>query len=325
MEDVAARAGVSRALVSIVFRDEPGASDETRQRVRESARAIGYRLDHRARLLSRKRTRLLGVTFGVEHEFHSGLLADLYAAAEQQGYELVLSGITAGRTENQAVQELLSLRCDALILLGPTLAARDLAAIAASTPTIAVARAVSATDVDVIRTDDVVGARMATEHLLDLGHRRIVHIDGGNAPGAAERRRGYRTAMRAADLDASVVTGGLTEEAGVDAARRQLENDGEAPTAAFVFNDASATGFLHEVRRVGKSVPTEFSVVGYDNSRLARAAWAQLTTVAQNIPALTRSAVERAVARLDGAPAGGPLLVAPRLVVRSTTSAVPAG
>ena len=71
MEDVAARAGVSRALVSIVFRDLPGASDATRLRVREAAHSIGYSPDQRARLLGRKRSQLLGVTFGVEHPFHA--------------------------------------------------------------------------------------------------------------------------------------------------------------------------------------------------------------------------------------------------------------
>jgi len=320
MDDVAARAGVSRALVSIVFRDLPGASGQTRERVRAVAAEIGYRPDHRARLLSRKRTHLLGATFGVGHEFHSDLLSELYAAAAGHGYELVLSGITPGRTESQAVQELLSLRCDAVILLGPTMTAHELADIAAFTPTTVVARAVRATGVDVVRTDDVAGARLATEHLLDLGHRRVVHIDGGRAPGAAERRRGYRLAMRGADLDVSIIPGGLTEDAGADAARRLLSDGSEAPTAAFVFNDASAAGFLHAVRRAGHSVPRELSVVGYDDSRLARSVWADLTTVAQNAPLLSESAAELAIARLGGEPSGAQMLIAPRLVVRSTTS-----
>ena len=82
MEDVALRAGVSRPLVSIVFRDQPGASDETRARVRAAAAEIGYRPDTRAQLLSRKQTRLIGVSFGVGHEFHAELVTELYAAAQ---------------------------------------------------------------------------------------------------------------------------------------------------------------------------------------------------------------------------------------------------
>jgi len=260
MADVAARAGVSRALVSIVFRDEPGASDDTRSRVREVAEAIGYRPDQRARLLSRRRTQLLGVSFGIGHEFHNELLGELYVSAGRQGYELVLSGITKGRTESEAVHELLSLRCDALILLGPTMTGPELAAIASHTPTVAVARAVHASGVDVVRTDDVAGARLATEHLLGLGHRRIVHIDGGRAPGAAERRRGFRMAMRSHNLTAPIFTGGMTEDAGADAAGRLVAEDSRLPTAAFVFNDASASGFLHQIRGSGCSVPRDFSI-----------------------------------------------------------------
>ena len=97
MEDVASRAGVSRALVSIVFRDMPGASDATRQRVRDAARAIGYAPDQRARLLSRRRSGLLGVQFGVEHPFHGEVVEALYAAAAGSGYDVALSAVAPSR------------------------------------------------------------------------------------------------------------------------------------------------------------------------------------------------------------------------------------
>ena len=87
MEDVAARAGVSRALVSIVFRDAPGAGEQTRARVRAAAAELGYRPDTRARLLGRSRTGLVGVVFGVRHTFHTDLVESLYTAAEPAGYE----------------------------------------------------------------------------------------------------------------------------------------------------------------------------------------------------------------------------------------------
>jgi DNA-binding LacI/PurR family transcriptional regulator len=93
----AVRACVSRPLVSIVFRDQPGASEETRARVRAAAAEIGYRPDTRAQLLSRKQTRLIGVSVGVGHEFHAELVTELYAAAQASGYELVLSGVTPDR------------------------------------------------------------------------------------------------------------------------------------------------------------------------------------------------------------------------------------
>jgi DNA-binding LacI/PurR family transcriptional regulator len=185
MEDVAARAGVSRALVSIVFRGLPGASPDNRERVRRAAEEIGFRPDRRASLLGRKRTNLLGVAFGVGHEFHADLIAALYRAVAHRHLELVLSGVTDGRPEQQAVAELLSFRCDALLLLGPTLSTTELAAIGARSPVVVLARAVAAPGVEVVRTDDELGARLATEHLLGLGHRTIVHLDGRRAPGGA--------------------------------------------------------------------------------------------------------------------------------------------
>jgi DNA-binding LacI/PurR family transcriptional regulator len=328
MEDVALRAGVSRALVSIVFRDQPGAGEQTRARVRAAAAEIGYRPDTRAQLLSRKQTRLIGVSFGVGHEFHADLVTELYAAAQHSGYELVLSGVTPNRREQRAAQDLLAFRCDAVILLGPSARLPELAAIGRQTPTVVVARAVRAEGIDVVRTDDVTGAELATRHLLELGHRRILHVDGGRAPGAAERRRGYQAAMRAAGLErlTKITSGGLTEAEGSQAAEWLINwGDRHDTTAAFVFNDQSAVGFLATVRAAGLDVPRQISVVGYDDSRLARASWARLTTIGQDSAAIAGAAVERAIARIAGEPAGKPMLIKPTLIERATTAPPTAG
>src|SRR3954470_4583453 len=103
LADVAAHAGVSVPLVSIVMRDVPGASPATRERVRRAADELGYRPDIRARLLRRTRSKLIGVVFGVQHAFHGDLLTGLYSAAEAVGYELALSAVTADRHERRAV------------------------------------------------------------------------------------------------------------------------------------------------------------------------------------------------------------------------------
>src|SRR5690242_16024070 len=97
MEDVATRAGVSRALVSIVFRNVPGASEATRARVMEAADELGYRPDQRARLLGSSRSRTIGVFFGLQHEFHTEMVEQLYAAAEGSGYELALGAHAPSR------------------------------------------------------------------------------------------------------------------------------------------------------------------------------------------------------------------------------------
>src|SRR3989442_8825210 len=222
LEDVAARAGVSRALVSLVIRGAPGASEATRARVLKIADEIGYRPDPRARLLARSRSRLLGVTFDAHHPFHADLLEGIYLAAEPAGYEIALSALTPSRDEDRAIETLLDYRCEGLILLGPQTPTGRLAELAQQLPVLVVARRVRDTSVQVVRTADDDGIRLAVDHLVALGHREIVHVDGGQAPGATDRRRGYRTAMRHHDLPTRLVPGGLTEESGGAAGRHFL-------------------------------------------------------------------------------------------------------
>jgi DNA-binding LacI/PurR family transcriptional regulator len=319
LADVAARARVSTALVSIVMRDAPGASDATRERVRRAADEIGYRPDARARLLRSSRSRLIGVVFGVQHAFHGDLLTGLYDAAERAGYELALSAVTPGRGEQRAVESLLRDRCEALVLLGPSSPTAQLADLAARLPVVVVARSVRSTAVDVVRTADDEGARLAVDHLVALGHRDVVHVDGGRAPGAAERRRGYREAVHRHGLEPRVVPGGPTEDDGAAAARTLLA--GPLPGAVAAFNDRCALGLLDVLRRAGRTVPGEVSVVGYDDSRIARLSSVDLTSVAQDVGQLSTLAVQRALDRLDGVPVEQrELVVPPRLVVRSTTA-----
>ncbi|MDV9174803.1 substrate-binding domain-containing protein, partial [Streptomyces sp. W16] len=142
-------------------------------------------------------------------------------------------------------------------------------------------------------------------------------------PGAADRRRGYRTAMHRHGLDEHirVLPGGLTEDDGARAARTLLAEN-PRPSAVLAFNDRCATGVLDTFLRAGVTVPGEISVVGFDDTSLSRLAHIDLTTVAQDIPRLAELAVGRAIARLDGeAVPDGEQVVAPRLVVRGTTGA----
>jgi DNA-binding LacI/PurR family transcriptional regulator len=321
LADVAALAGVSVALVSIVMRDVPGASVESRRRVLQAADELGYRPDARARLLRSSRSRLLGVVFGVQHAFHGDLVSGLYTAADRAGYELALSAVTPARDEQRAVASLVQDRCEALILLGPQAPTSSLAELAARLPVVVVARAARHRDLDVVRTADDEGLRQAVDHLVSLGHRRIAHIDGGRAPGAADRRRGYREAMARHGFDSEIrmLPGGLTEDDGASAAQALL-NDG-LPTAVTVFNDRCATGVLDVLHRAGRAVPGDISVVGYDDSRLARLSHVGLTTIAQDIDRMTTLTVTRAIDRLETvAVLRRELVVPPHLVVRGTTA-----
>jgi DNA-binding LacI/PurR family transcriptional regulator len=324
MEDVAARAGVSRALVSIVFRGAVGASEGTRERVLAAAADLGYQPDRRASRLGRTRTRMLGVVFGVGHAFHGDLVDSLYAAAAVSDYEVVLSGVTPRRSEEEAVRALLAERCEGIVLVGSALPSPALSELAGRLPTVSVLRDVRAEGVDVVRTDEAEGLRQAVTHLHALGHRHIAHADGGRAPGAAQRRRGYRTAARRLGLPPMpLLPGGLTEEDGARAAGALLSlPPGEGPTAVTAFNDRCALGLVDAVRRAGQRVPEGLSVVGFDDIRAASYAHIALTTIRQDADALGRLAIERAASRLDGGePPGSPVVVAPALVVRATTGA----
>ncbi|MEU4243356.1 LacI family DNA-binding transcriptional regulator [Actinoplanes sp. NPDC026619] len=319
LSDVATRAGVSKSLVSLVMRAEPGASAETRRRVLEAAEELGYHPDSRARLLRSGRTRLLGVLFDIQAQFHADLVTDLYTAARESGYELALSAVTPDRDEPEAIAGLLQDRCEALILVGPQSPVAQLSRLAERLPVVVVARGVRDPAIDVVRNADADGLHMAVDHLTGLGHRRIIHIDGGRAAGAADRRRGYREAMHRHRLDdlARILPGGLTEQDGAEAARQLLTG---LPSAVTVFNDRCATGVLDVLTRAGVEVPAEVSVVGYDDDRLARLAHIDLTTIAQDTATMSRLAVEKAIERAEHAPAGRrERVVPPRLVIRGTT------
>jgi DNA-binding LacI/PurR family transcriptional regulator len=325
LEDVAARVGLSTASVSLVLRNAPGPSAETRQRVLEAAAALRYRPDRTASLLARRRTHLLGVTLEIRNPFHAELVEHLHAAAEQRGYELVLSALTRTRDEQRAVESLLDLRCEALILLGPDAPVPRLSALGRQVPVVAVGRRIPGAGIDVVRTADDVGVAQAVDHLVGLGHRAVAFVDGGAGAIATDRRRGYRHAMRRQGLDAQVrvVPGDHTEEAGARAAATLLA-DGARPTAVVAFNDLAAVGLLDALTRASVDVPRDVSLVGYDDSSLSRLAHVNLTTVSQNTDEQARRAVDAAVERLDGGRAEPrEVVLLPHLVVRGTTAPPP--
>jgi DNA-binding LacI/PurR family transcriptional regulator len=321
LQDVAVSAGVSPATVSLVLRGAPGPSAATRDRVLDAASRLGYRPDRAASLLARRRSRLIGVVMDVRSTFHAQLVEDVHEAAEEHGYDLVLSTVTRTRDDRRAVETLLDSRCEALVLLGPDAPAARLSALARQLPVVAVGRPVSADGVDVVRAADDEGVAQAVEHLAGLGHRRIAHVDGGRGPIATARRRGYERAMRRRGLGEhlQVVGGDPGEESGARAARTLFGSD-PRPTAVVTYNDASAVGLLDALLRGGVDVPGEVSVVGYDDSPLSRLAHIDLTTVSQDSPQLTRLAVAAVVERLDGGRTEQrEVVVPPHLVVRGTT------
>jgi len=330
MADVAERVGVSRALVSLVFRDQPGASQETRRRVHRAAEELGYRPDSAARLLASGRSRTLGVLVTVHQPFQADLVEGIYPEAERLGYDVLLSATAPTRGEARAVEALLSHRCEALILLGSDADAAVLGEWGRRAPTVVLGRRLPGIQVDCVRSAETRGVRQAVDYLVELGHRDIVHLDGGRGPGAAERRRGYLAAMRRHGLGerARVLPGAYEEQAGIDAGQLLLAEargiHAALPTAVLASNDWAAMGLLHALGRAGVDVPGQLSVVGYDDSHLSHLSRIDLTTVRQDADRMAEHAVRLVVDRLeDPRRPVRTTVLEPKLVVRGTTAPPP--
>ena len=324
MADVAAAAGVSKALVSIVFRGAAGASDATRARVFQVAEQLGYRTNRTASLLKLHRTRHLGVTMNVRNAFHAELVEGIQEAADRAGYQIVLSTVTSSHDERRAIETLLEFRCETLILLGSELGKPALDDLATSVPVVLIGRRVATDTVDVVRTADDKGLGLVIDHLVDLGHHDIAHIDGGRHTISGDRRRGYRTAMRRHHESDHmlILAGGSTEVDGVRAADQLLRLD-QLPTAITTFNDHCAMGVLDRLGRAGVAVPAVVSVAGYDNAPIAQFAAINLTTVSQEAPTQAEWAVRAAVERLEGVRhETRESILEPRLIVRGSTGPV---
>ncbi len=325
MRDVAARAGVSRSLVSTVFRGVPGASPETRARILQAAADLGYRRDDRARQLRSRERRVIGVTLTAVHPFHVSVVEQLHEAAGLQGYELSIALSTGSRTLASAVDTLLAQRCAAVVLIGPTVPEDELAALTQAchgVPVVIVDRYVRLPAADVLRIDDARALALCIDHLTGLGHQDIWHVDGGDFVSAQPRRDAYLAAMTTRGLDrhARVVAGGGTEIDGVAAGTRLLAA-ADLPTAVVAYNDRVAYGLIDGLRRHHVQVPQDVSVVGFDNIPEAGLPHQSITTVEQRADDLTAIVVDVLLRRLSGEPPAGLRLTPPGpLVVRGTTS-----
>lgn len=322
MDDVAAAAGVSRALVSLVMRDSPRASAQARATVHEAATRLGYRRNLAASNLAARRTLTIGLLLDDLHNPWFADVADgIDSVAHHHGYQVILAnGRRSASVESRAIDTFLASRVDGVIVAGSRLSTARLAAVAREVPVVAVGRMLRGAGLGSVCADDVEGARLAVQHLAELGHRRIAHIDGGLGAGAAPRRAGYVAAMRAAGLgDAvQVVTGDYTEEAGRKAAHGLVHTD-QLPTAIFTANDLSAVGVIDALDEAGIAVPGEVSVVGYDNTAFAALHHISLSTIDQPRQQIGRLAATMLLAALQGTGELSHVLLQPQLVVRATS------
>ena len=301
--DVAARAGVSKSLVSLALRGSPAVAPSSRAAILAAAAELGYRPNAAAQALAERSSRTVGVlVLDLHNPVFAEILDGVLAGVRARGYRtMVVTGADAAQ-ERPELDKLLEFRAEGLVLVSHRLAPSALRAIAAETPVVvATRRDVTGPGIDTVCTDDRAGAELAVAHLIALGHRRIVHLGGGDDPVAADREAGYRSAMTAAGLgrEVVVVPGGLDDAAGYAAAVTALSAR-RRPTALFVVNDFAALGALAAVADAGLDVPGDVSVVGYDGTRLSGLRSIGLTSVAQPLAAIGRLAAERLFERIDG-------------------------
>lgn len=282
IRDVAALAGVSKSLVSLVLVGDPRVSETRRQAVDAAIKELDYRPNLRARALSRRRTDSVGVLINdLGNPWFIDLLAGLATTLHSSGLSPILAdGQTDRRIGVASVDTFLRQDVDGLVVVGTTFEEAAIIAAATDLPVVlAGTREPALPKGDIVVNDDVAGAASAARHLIELGHTRIAHLRG---PGEIGRLRleGFRATLVAAGLDPEryLESGGLNEDSGGAAARRLLTRR-DRPTAIFAYNDMSAIGCLSAADDLSLSVPGDLSLVGYDNTYLARIRHISLTSV----------------------------------------------
>lgn len=269
------------------------------------------------------------MVYEVEQGFQSSLVDAVYAAADERNLNVSLAGATVHHSEYRSASELLRDRAQAVVLTGSELTEDELGRLAKHLPVLSLGRWVEVPGVDVVVSDAEMGYRQAVDHLVDLGHRDIAHVDGSETSRLSARRvDAYKAAMAHHGLEnqVRVVPGGNSLVAGVEAARYILEME-PFPTAIVCYNDLLAVSIMRTLRDQGVRVPEEVSIVGYDDDPGAQDPTTNLTTVAQNATLMADAAMEvcdlRVTAEAVVSPGDERMIVLPtELKVRATTGPV---
>jgi DNA-binding LacI/PurR family transcriptional regulator len=325
IKDVAARAGVSKSLVSRVLHDHPRVSDRSRAAVLAAIRELGYTPNGAARTLVARRSLVVAVLVtDLRNLFLPEVVAGVDAVLGGLGYiTLTVTGKHRASDEEAALRRLVELRVDGIVCATVRLGAEPLRAVSTRTPVVSLTREPELPQVDTVVGDDHRGATLVVEHLAGLGHRRIAMVADVEERAGADRIRGYLEAMTRLGLgdEVEILPGGFSEGASRRAAQRLLGRRAARPTAVFAASDLGALGVLDAAAGAGLRVPGDLSVAGYDNTPVSALRHIGLTTVDQSATRIGTVSAEALLARI--AAPGGPAqrhTIDPTLVPRRTTS-----
>jgi DNA-binding LacI/PurR family transcriptional regulator len=299
--EVARAAGVSRSAVSRAFTPGTSVSPATRQRVEAAAARLGYRPNALARTLITRRSRIIGVVMAaIDNPFHAQLLQCLDAALQRRGLAILLRSAQRPELTDELILHLLSYQVDGVIVAsGLVSSSAAKACVAASTPVVMLDRLMRASRASAVGSDNRSGARMAAEHLVAIGRRRIAFMSG--TPGVStsdDRAQGFLEGLAVAGLKpVAIASGGYEYDEGQRAARALLSR---APDGIFCENDLMAMAVLDAARSAGGiRIPEDLAVIGFDNIPAAALPAYALTTVAQDPREMAEVAAELLETRIE--------------------------
>jgi LacI family transcriptional regulator len=336
--DVAELAGVSRTTVSFVLNNVPGMriSQETRQAVLEAARRLNYHPDATARRMVSGQTQVIGFVLRQSPEqafadhFLPQVLLSLSQRASAQNYHILFEPISPDDRSGAYIRLISERHVDGIVLSGPRYDDQELINIHAEGAHVVLLGQLPGSDIPFVDVDNIGGARLATNHLLSLGHRQVGMIT--NAPMAytasSDRLAGYRQALELAGLpyDQNLVrTGEFTVQSGFNA-MRELLSLAPHPTAAFVASDTVALGALQAIHSRGLNVPGDIALIGFDDIPLAEFVNPPLSTVRLPAAGLGWGAADLLIRLIAGEEINDPgLFLDTELVVRASCGAGGAG
>jgi Transcriptional regulators len=333
LKDIAARAGVGVMTVSKALRDKHDVSAETKTRVKLVAQQLGYVPNSSAQGLRTRTTKLFGI---IVSTFTSPIFSRVVLAIEERAYEmgydvLIAQSLDIPEREESCVNRFLARRVDGLFIVPAYRMATEARIfqelLARKVPTVVLGHTVPFCNQFVnVESDDVSGSYKATQHLLNLGHKRIAFFSGpSSTPWTQERFEGYRRALRDAGLDVDeklVFQAGRSIEDGAKAALQMINESSDA-TAVQTVNDMLAVGCAETLLAQGLEIPRDISVVGFGNILMGQHFRVPLTTSRQPKYRLGTAAVEAMQQLLKGK-RPDPKRLAAELVVRASSGIPPA-